>query len=725
MRIKLKNFRCHRDLDVKIPNSGFVQLSGENRTGKSTLLAAICFALYGKLILRHKAKKTETHQSKSCAVTLYLDQLDLKITRRTKPKQLLVTYDEVEYEDSAAQSIIDKVTGMTLETFKISSYIVQLGEVSVLSRTPTEQLKLIEALTFSDDSHNIYRDRIREEVKNARTQRSELQGERNALEHRLGDLETQKVEEITVVDNVDSKKLSRRIKQKKETIKATKKQLDEYKKQLEYTVLHERRLLIKSELDSLPHVNDDLLILEKEIEDEESRLKAKKYLEELKKLKVEPESIDDELRRLRKLQSEIKSVEIEIQSYEERVKEHNEATENLRRVSRNLRSNFAECKSMTKVSEFLAYLRKISMPSVKCPKCSTLLAVDKNFEVIGTVDTPNDTDEMIQLSIQHSIKNLETESAKLKKKLGTKPQIPEISLEEVIERISALSRLKTKLSTLEKIKHREGVDLGKLKERQHQLRSKKKNHSRLSKEYKELSEELEDLAVDVDPKKTSEEIKQDLEASEIELERLNRTLLEAIQLFESSLKAERYQRYRRDLSIVTSALKRNELEIEEIDDRIEGLLGLEATSKEAEILAVEETVNSINELAKGYLSTFFTVPISVRLEIMKKAKTTKRSKLQLNTNIIYNGDKIDHIGEVCVAEYQLCDIAFMMAINDFVGSKFLLMDESLSGLAPSLQFDILGHLKSYTSEKLILIVVHGAVEGIFEHSIKLTKDDEI
>ena len=49
MRLILKNFRCHENAEYNIDDSGAVLLAGSSGAGKSTILKAIIFALYGRV----------------------------------------------------------------------------------------------------------------------------------------------------------------------------------------------------------------------------------------------------------------------------------------------------------------------------------------------------------------------------------------------------------------------------------------------------------------------------------------------------------------------------------------------------------------------------------------------------------------------------------------------------------------------------------------------------
>lgn len=60
MRLKLTNFRKHRDTELMLQH-GLTVLRGNNEAGKSTLIEAICYALFGVKALRSSIDEAVTH----------------------------------------------------------------------------------------------------------------------------------------------------------------------------------------------------------------------------------------------------------------------------------------------------------------------------------------------------------------------------------------------------------------------------------------------------------------------------------------------------------------------------------------------------------------------------------------------------------------------------------------------------------------------------------------
>jgi DNA repair exonuclease SbcCD ATPase subunit len=180
---------------------------------------------------------------------------------------------------------------------------------------------------------------------------------------------------------------------------------------------------------------------------------------------------------------------------------------------------------------------------------------------------------------------------------------------------------------------------------------------------------------------------------------------------------EHYQATLLEIDGIHSKIEETESRMAVLERRLEGAYGLEEAEKEAEILALEETVSSINEHAKIYLDQMFSDPIMVRLECIKD-KGKGGPKLQLNTVIDYKGDTYDDIEELSGGERQRSDIAFLLAVNDMLGSPFLILDECLNELDASINTEVLSLIRDMCGgTKLILVISHEAVRGVFDDDI--------
>ena len=96
IKLTLKNFKCYENKTFVFDN-GFVLIEGQSGTGKTSILQAIIFVLFGK------GKNLKMNGKTSCSVNLEFE--DINIFRSKNPNKLLVNSV---LENDEAQNIINK-----------------------------------------------------------------------------------------------------------------------------------------------------------------------------------------------------------------------------------------------------------------------------------------------------------------------------------------------------------------------------------------------------------------------------------------------------------------------------------------------------------------------------------------------------------------------------------------------------------------------------------------
>lgn len=141
MKLILKNFRCHIEKEFDFGENGLVLLSGHSGQGKSTIMMAILFALYGS------GNKLAT--SGKTALEVYLEINDICITRTKRPNHLTLINNKTNetFEDDSAQAFIDEHFGKAFET---TSYIRQNAINSFVVMSPTDKLEFLEKFAIED-----------------------------------------------------------------------------------------------------------------------------------------------------------------------------------------------------------------------------------------------------------------------------------------------------------------------------------------------------------------------------------------------------------------------------------------------------------------------------------------------------------------------------------------------------------------------------------------------
>lgn len=164
-------------------------------------------------------------------------------------------------------------------------------------------------------------------------------------------------------------------------------------------------------------------------------------------------------------------------------------------------------------------------------------------------------------------------------------------------------------------------------------------------------------------------------------------------------------------------------ELDRLNRSLTGAKGLEDSAKEAEILSISKVINDINHHAEIYIETFFDRDVNVRLENIKVQKDI--TKLQIHTRVDYNGHTtlFENLSD---GEQQKCELAFLLGVNDMLGGRVLVLDETVNNCDSDITLEImecLRHLKSNHNKfnKLVLVVAHHVPTGIFDYIIDVAK----
>ena len=154
MIITLKNFRCYENSSFDFGSNGIVLVAGGSGQGKTSILMAISFVLFGK------GTKIITYGKNTCSVSLTFE--DMTIVRTKKPNRLQVIISDIPYEDETAQNIINKKFG---ETFNTTGYIAQNARDSFVLMSPIEKLGFIERFAFQDVNISVIMKRCKDLIK--------------------------------------------------------------------------------------------------------------------------------------------------------------------------------------------------------------------------------------------------------------------------------------------------------------------------------------------------------------------------------------------------------------------------------------------------------------------------------------------------------------------------------------------------------------------------------
>ncbi len=839
MKLVLENFRCHRNATFDIPDSGLVLIFGDNEVGKTTIFKAMLFVLYG-----FAKKNVCSYRTKTCKVTLetVLENKRVFTIVRTvsKPNTLTVTVGNKRvYTGDDAQSVINSFVGgglcrlgdpVSCSQFMVSSYVSQLSRNSVISMTPTEQLKFIENLAYDDDTHTRCKTLIKARIKELRAQILTIEGELASSEKMMLSLKKKlgggNLNNLAK-PGVSKEELERKIEKGSSTLKRLNDDYAKVSSQLEryeddstrIDKIKEKITILETQLEGFVSDRDTItdILSEEKITDLETQLKKKKELAEhqetyakFKELLIKINKYKDEhTARIQESIDELQEDVIpdgELGSYTDLpqgedtispvlewiLTEYDVETPSKDSALEFLYDKISELEDqLNSVTQSISdqqedyELSKEIETTYKCPCCSVMLYIPKNPTVVGATtakrsrgrpkkDAPKPTiqegytllqekpkDRVVDASLVGTYEDLLVTQASLEKEVAVlrmKVEILESSVDvdttkstmydNHLRAVSKIAKLETRLTkitsdpaisdltstarrlkaTLPKdFKPKKGFvdtssELAKTVADEWEKRS---SHNRLTREIRAREKELEPLRKkiqesDISPKERRSQLfdtlttlkkKIDITTNDVNDFKL---CLKSVETFETheQLKEE-YHSSKNECNSLKDSLK-------ELNNLLVGAIGLEDAAKEAEVVSISRLISDINEHAKTYLDIFFNTDRIVRLENIK-SDSKGGSKFQMNTYVEDNGIPTD-LSEISGGALQKCELAFLLAVNDLLGGRILLLDECVNNIDDTTILDIVESLKNLQANteaynKLVLVVSHGINVGSFDRVV--------
>jgi DNA repair protein SbcC/Rad50 len=845
MKLILKNFRCWQDQEFILPDKGLVLLSGISGSGKTSLITAIYFALYGDL------RNPYTHGANTCRVELHLPKL--KIVRQKRPNRLVVNDM---YEDEDAQGFLENKFGLNKHEFMASSFIQQKSDASILALAPSEQMIFIERIAFDErileESRKKINFQVRERNDALIKANSELEFAREELiKMKIGNKvkkpvsnvkEWKKRHKLIVKKSKELINERQELTEKKANIKLLATATERYEEELK---IHNKK---QQELSDKIRKIDKVWLDKSEDEADEELKKLKDWME----YKTSRESYENEVKAYDKmLDEELDEMQKELHSIEEKlwkdgsqneinleIEKLNESLIKLQDKNRTqgdlnialeditklelwdediILKNISISKVREKLDNIIKEkddelkekrddrendrekITKLEMMASKreCPNCHSILRIEDN-KLIMCCDEESDTDdediEELQLELkknkkgdtkfEHELNKLKNiydridRISKLIKKIDISG-IDDIDEDDIITddivntyenklkelkkyinendaRQRRVARLKDKIDnkavsksliTMKKRLHETKkvliqmkddledmgeIDITIIKKLESYIRENREKDQHLELLKKQKAEKNQSLISakahldkiqksvgEDDVIKITKKISKKMRKIESDIGKLEEALQKDEKLEGQVQKYEEYRKTVKDKQKWKDKIDTLESGEEKRKDYLAASMTLKERSQHAEAIAVQQTIDSINEHSKTHLETMFPDnPIEVVLQTYRRTKTKKEIKPKINVAVSYKGSG-SSLDSLSGGELDRCHLAFELAMNEMFGSSILMLDECISSLDSERSSEILESLKIIADKKLIIVIAHQVTTGLFDKVIEI------
>jgi DNA repair exonuclease SbcCD ATPase subunit len=656
IKLSLKNFKKYKDFQLELPTTGLIRLHGVSGAGKTSILQAITYALYGKC-----NGVINTWNEKSSKVEL--NAFGLNIVRTRGPNE--VTVNDVVFSDDA-DSLIASSLNMTKLEFDLSSYVRQQSENSILALSPAEQLNVIHQLAFKGKSPNEVKDKLKSALNSS-------------------------VQELQMIE-ASLSKLEYSIKEVNEQIS-----FEESRTQAPNSSVDEIRSTSAQATSKINSLNQTLITLTKEYEglkaiqttDTYGKLKRcrdfiEKYPGELKTKEnwltsnPPPENevyLADKITDCNDRKRILVQERIKLASVIESLKDKAKYEANRNKVL----SDFTKLHSAVNPSS----IEKSTKTDLKALASSSESMADYISAVSGGSDVNTLQSQLNDKAV--SIKEVSDELANLEhvRKMN-------------IEKHADIKRVKGEISTLH-----EHFSIA---------------TDRLEK-YKDIPSEQEVLGRMESISSEKESVLNVIQSLNKTIAdcRIETSKHEQYQKSQDRILSLTDRIVTTKIEIDSKIIEANT-----VRTKIENTSKLMELAVKCGLEVVSQVLDEINLRAKYWLDQLFDGEVSANLMPFKKLKSKEETVDKISLEVFFNGTKLsDYNDDLSGGQKVRLRTAFSLAMSDMFNSPILILDESFSGVDNATVLDCLEAIHPLAQRKLVLVVEHGASSYQFDQTIQL------
>lgn len=725
--IKLKNFRAHEYLEFKPAKTGITSIYGKNGAGKSTIVDAFSWALFGTRLhgLKNKNYIKEGIDAKD-------DEVSVETTIQVEGKEYIIKRQIVSNEGSSqcwvynegkelsgpgvshSELLIRRILGMNETGFLTSVFIQQKEVDQILDNTPKERAKVIEKM--------IGIDAISDGIQSAKADSKDFKKSADLI--RFSDIE--EIEKELNNHKKEMIKTKEDFKNSKKEIEEIKRKKDELDKKVDHIEkVREKKYQVKSNYDNIKTnlknlksslksnlelfqsikvdfiLNDNFSDMEKELQKQENKLNkintnlAKAHFKEeeltnLAKAKIQNSLIDEEIKVLENIKTTKEKIEKTKVEYD------------------TLNSDFIQTKKHIKMLK-----DGISI----CPTCGS--EIDNSPEHIKEYKEKFSKEKEKIESIQNELKNLENR----------------LKYEE--DKIQLINTEK------EKIKEKEKADKN-LKILQDKIIKANQEQVSLESQVNILRNKISSYRENIKQQKLRQSLKTKIKEDEKELELLEKeekrieTLLEKIKEKEFSNVTEikenqkketkRYQELYAKLEMLKERAKQQKVTYDLLDKQLKD--NIEAKEKYNQIVyqlrVSNQSVDTLSKFKEDRLKKAIPSLTKTASDILNKLTDGEFIELILddkfNCSTRTKEGTIRSDKQLSGGEKSSAAISLRLAISFFLSSSsenLLIIDEALVSMSSERVQIALEMLSSLQNTQVILIAHNDSANDMADKIINL------
>ncbi len=529
-KLILNNFKSHETLDLKL-ETGTNLIIGQMGSGKSTILEAICFALFGKTPKTEKKKINVADlisfekQSASVIIEIFdektndLIYIKREIFRKKSTKaELRINSKLYDVKKKAIELFLKQRFGITYDLFTRAIYSSQNETDQLFHVDPkvrkNEFDKLLGIANFQQAEKNLTRiiNLLKQDIENYNI--SDLNKKIEEIEKEIEKIEKQRNktnEEINFI-NEQIKKQIKQIEEVKDIylrLKEKKQRFDELKSKIR--VLEGKRQyleeIVKEFVEYKGIEEKERLLEEKKAEKKVKKKSIEEINGELTKIEVKLSKIDLQIKDQEEAEKQIKQSKKQMQEID--VKKIEEQIQNIQTKINVNNSTIIEFKR--KKPEYEKIITNLHEGDVKCPVCGTLLGPKKINEIL------NEKKQELE-RIKKEMEKIEIENRENEK------HIKELKMQQ--------KKYEFYKQKIENLKTRSNIDLEKLELERHTLIKQKSvfsesktltetEISNIELEIKELEKQINEQKKYIENKKKLDSIISELKEKEIEIKTID------------------------------------------------------------------------------------------------------------------------------------------------------------------------------------------------------------